>query len=225
MFTGIIEELGTVRGIDRGHRSARLTVAGQAVLADVKTGDSIAVNGVCLTVVSFDRETFRADVMAETLARTNLGELRAGDRVNLERAVRLGDRMGGHLVSGHIDSVGTLRSRREVDIAIVLEVAAPEAVLRYLVPKGSVAIDGVSLTVIDVDSQGFSVSLIPHTAGMTTLGLKQAGGRVNLEGDIIGKYVERLAAPHFLKDGSGSALKKAGGDSLTLDFLADHGFV
>jgi riboflavin synthase len=224
VFTGIIEELGTVRGIDRGPRSARLTVAGPVVLADVKIGDSVAVNGACLTVVGFDRESFRAEVMAETLARTNLGELRPGDRVNLERAARLGDRLGGHLVSGHIDGVGTIKSRQEVDIAIRLEVTAPETVLKYLVPKGSVAIDGISLTVIDVDSRGFSVSLIPHTAGMTTLGLKQTGSRVNLETDIIGKYVERLLAPSWLGDG-GETAGKAAGEGVSVDFLAEHGFV
>lgn len=219
MFTGIIEELGTVIRIDRGPRSARLAVAGPVVLSDVRIGDSIAVNGVCLTVVDFDREVFRADVMAETLDRTNLGILRPGDRVNLERAARLGDRLGGHLVSGHIDGVGTIKTRRTLDIAILYEITAPEAVSRYLVPKGSVAIDGVSLTVVEAENGWFSVSLIPHTAEMTTLGRKKAGDRVNLEADLIGKYVDRLLGPH--REETAASKQPAG---LTLDFLSEHGF-
>lgn len=215
MFTGLVEELGTLRSLERGSRSARLVLAGKTVLEGVKLGDSIAVNGVCLTVTDFSATTFSVDVMHETLERTNLGELRVGSRVNLERALRLGDRLGGHLVSGHVDGVGVIRSQKRVDIAILTEIEAPEGVLRYCIPKGSIAVDGISLTIIDVLPHGLTLSLIPHTAGMTTLGFKQAGDRVNLEGDLIGKYVERLLG------GSRQGEKKPG---LTLESLMENGF-
>lgn len=217
MFTGLVEELGRVRSIARGADSARLYIAAARVLEGTALGDSIAVNGVCLTVVDMGGDYFAADVMAETLARSNLGGLRPGQYVNLERALRLGDRLGGHLVSGHIDAVGTITALERRDIALLVTVSAPPGVLRYVIRKGSVAIDGISLTVVDVDQHSFQVSLIPHTAKVTTLGYKQVGDTVNLEADLIGKYVERL----LTGPGGEQKAKPAG---LTLDFLARHGF-
>ena len=219
MFTGIVEELGVLRSVRRGSDSARLVIGAEKILEDVRVGDSIAVNGVCLTAVSFTGREFAADVMAETLAKTNLGLLKPGDLVNLERALRLGDRLGGHLVTGHIDGVGRIKRRREQDIAVLLEIEAPPEVMRYVVKKGSVAVDGVSLTVADVGRQGFLVSLIPHTAGQTTLGAKRPGETVNLEADIIGKYVERLLS--FSHRGSEAPL----GEGISLEFLGEHGFL
>ncbi|MEW5897800.1 MAG: riboflavin synthase [Bacillota bacterium] len=215
MFTGIIEELGTLRQIVRGTASARLKIEARHVLEGTRAGDSIAVNGVCLTVTALDKNFFTADVMAETLAKTNLGQLAPGDRVNLERALRLDARLGGHLVSGHIDGVGTILRREPHDIATLLTVGAPAGVMRYIIKKGSVAIDGISLTVIDFNDSSFQVSLIPHTAALTTLGFKRPGDTVNLEADLIGKYVERL----LLQRENGCREK------LSLAFLAEHGFM
>lgn len=215
MFTGIIEELGTVRSLERGSDSCQIFIMAQKVLEDVKLGDSIAINGVCLTVTSFDREHFSADMMAETLAKTNLKDLSPGQKINLERAARLGDRMGGHLVQGHIDGVGTMVEQQKVGIAKIIRIKAPPEIMDYLVSKGSVAIDGISLTVIDVLSDSFTVSIIPHTAKMTTLGFKKTGDSVNLEADIIGRYVEKL-------------LNKSRGKNpapLSPEFLAEHGFL
>ncbi len=216
MFTGIIEELGTVMALKRGSNSSQISIQADKVLGDVKLGDSIAINGVCLTVTSFDRAHFSADMMAETLAKTNLRELNSGHRVNLERAARLGDRMGGHLVQGHVDGVGTLIEEQVVDIARVLRFRAPDEILKYTVAKGSIAIDGISLTVVDVFPDSFTVSIIPHTASLTTLGFKKPGATVNLEADIIGRYVERLLK---WKGGTKNSTK------LSSDFLAEHGFV
>lgn len=215
MFTGIIEELGTVQRLDRGSNSCQIFIQAAKVLEDVKLGDSIAINGVCLTVTSFDKEHFTADMMAETLAKTNLKDLGSGQRINLERATRLGDRMGGHLVQGHVDAVGTIVEKQKVGIASVLRIKAPEEILRYLVAKGSVAIDGISLTVVEVMPDSFTVSIIPHTSKMTTLGFKKTGDTVNLEADIIGRYVEKL-------------LKRSAGKNsaaLSSEFLAEHGFL
>lgn len=219
MFTGLVEELGVIRGISRGPDSARLKIEAKKVLEDVKTGDSIAVNGVCLTAVEFDRSYFGADVMAETLAKTNLGKLKNGDRVNLERAMRLGDRLGGHLVSGHIDGVGTITRRERHDIATLITISAPSQVMRYIIKKGSVAIDGTSLTVVDFSGGDFQVSLIPHTAHMTTLGLKNAGDTVNLEGDLVGKYIERLLSLRGAGDSQGT------GRGITMEYLLEKGFL
>lgn len=214
MFTGIVEELGTLRRSERGPISARLHIEARTVTAGVHLGDSIAVNGVCLTVAEFGARRFVADVMAETLNRTNLGELRPGDRVNLERAMRLGDRLGGHLVSGHVDGVGYIVSREPHGIALVFRIRAPEAVMRYVIEKGSVAVDGISLTVVDLDRESFRVSIIPHTAEMTTLGLKKADDRVNLEADMIAKYVEKMLG-----------VRRENGGKLDTDLLARHGFL
>jgi riboflavin synthase len=215
MFTGIIEELGTLQRLERGSNSCQIAIQAAKVLEDVKLGDSIAINGVCLTVTSFDKEHFTADMMAETLAKTNLKDLVSGQRINLERASRLGDRMGGHLVQGHVDAVGTIVELQKVDIATVLRIKAPEDILRYLVPKGSVAIDGISLTVVAVLSDGFTVSIIPHTSKMTTLGFKKTGDTVNLEADIIGRYVEKLLQR---SEGRNKSV-------LSSEFLAEHGFL
>ncbi len=183
MFTGIVEELGTFLGRDGG----RFRFAAALVIEDAEVGGSIAVNGACLTVVAVEAGRWEADVIAETLARTNLGDLAAGDYVNFERPVRLADRLAGHLVQGHVDAVGEV-----VTPAPLLRVRVEPRWRRYLVPKGSVTVDGVSLTVVDAVEDGFSVAVIPHTAEVTTLGRRRPGDRVNLEFDIIAKYVERL---------------------------------
>ena len=192
MFTGIIEEMGSVKTLQRQGGAARLTIAASTVLEDTVVGDSICVNGVCLTVVHMTPHEFSADVAVETLSVTNLGDLKTGTKVNLERALQLSARIGGHLVSGHVDAVGRIREKREEGNGWRIFFDSPESVLRYVIKKGSVAIDGISLTVADVDQSGFSIAMIPHTAKLTTLGFKSAGDRVNLEADVIGKYVERL---------------------------------
>ncbi|WP_027363612.1 riboflavin synthase [Desulfotruncus alcoholivorax] len=222
MFTGLVEEKGRLISIRRGADSAKLKVSAGVIMDGLRLGDSIAVNGVCLTVTSFSRGQFEADVMAETLAKTNLGELQPGDRVNLERALRLGDRLGGHLVSGHIDGIGTILGMEKHDIATVVTIGAPPEVMRYIIKKGSVAIDGTSLTVVDFNEGSFRVSLIPHTAQATVLGEKKPGDRVNLEGDMIGKYVERWLG--MKNENINEAGAKTGG-GLTADFLARHGFM
>lgn len=221
MFTGLVEELGVLQAIRHGADSAQLSIAASKIVEDIKIGDSIAVNGVCLTAVKFNSQGFIADVMAETLAKTSLGNLKPGDRVNLERALRLGDRLGGHLVSGHIDGVGTIARRETLDIAILITINAPPEVMRYIIKKGSVAIDGTSLTVVDFNEKSFQVSIIPHTAHETTLGFKMPGDTVNLEGDVIGKYIERLLQSREIFEGGNTTAKS----SLSLDFLAEHGFV
>ena len=194
MFTGIIEELGEVLRLDRGTDSAILHVRGPLVVGDAAHGASIAVNGICLTVVEHDTESFSVDVMAETLDRTSLGSLHPGDRVNLERAMRADGRFGGHVVQGHVDGVGTIRRRAPGDRWEVVEIALPADLTRYVVEKGSVTVDGVSLTVSAVHDDGFEVSLIPTTLALTTLGHKGVGDLVNLEVDVLAKYVERLLA-------------------------------
>lgn len=215
MFTGIVEETGTIRAIRQGAHSARLTVGAAHILPGLKIGDSVAVNGVCLTAVSIGADSFTADVMHETLNRSTLGALVPGSPVNLERAMPADGRFGGHIVSGHIDAVGTVTSTRRDDVAVWYTVEAPPDVLRYVVEKGSIAIDGISLTVAAVTDRSFSVSVIPHTASATILGGKGPGDKVNLEADIIGKYVERLLSPN------GKPAKKSG---LTMEFLAQNGF-
>jgi riboflavin synthase len=193
MFTGIVEELGTVQAVTPNEGGARLVIAAQTVLDDVVLGASIAVNGCCLTVVAFDEHSWSADAVIETLARTNLGDLVPGVRVNLERPVRLADRLGGHLVQGHVDATGTLRTREpQPDGSTLVTFDAPAEVLRYVVHKGSITVDGVSLTVAHRDDASFAVALIPHTLAVTTLGARAAGKRVNLEIDLIAKYVEQL---------------------------------
>lgn len=219
LFTGIIEELGKINKIRLGTDSARLTIEGSIILKDVKIGDSIAVNGICLTVVDYNSRFFDVDVMAETLRQTNLEELKPGGAVNLERALRVGDRLGGHVVSGHIDGVGKIIRQWREDIAVLTEIKCAGEVMKYIVKKGSIAIDGISLTVADCNDAAFQVSLIPHTAKLTTLGYKKVGDRVNLEADIIGKYVERLMNFH----GNDKGRQSPGG--LTMDDLAKNGFI
>jgi riboflavin synthase len=194
MFTGIIEEMGSVKALRHEAGAARLAVSASRVLGGTAPGDSICVNGVCLTVVNMDKSGFSADVAVETLKVTNLGELKTGTKVNLERALQLSARIGGHLVSGHVDAVGRIREKREEGNGWRIFIDAPDTVLRYVIKKGSIAIDGISLTVADVDKKGFSIAMIPHTAKLTTLGFKSSGDSVNLETDLIGKYVERLLA-------------------------------
>jgi riboflavin synthase len=210
MFTGIIEEMGSVKALRRDGSAARLTVSASIVLGGTAIGDSICVNGVCLTVVDLAKDGFSADVAVETLRVTNLGELKIGVNVNLERALQLSARIGGHLVSGHVDAVGRIREKREEGNGWRIFIDAPDAVLRYVIRKGSIAIDGISLTIADVDKSGFSIAMIPHTAKLTTLGFKAGGDSVNLETDIIGKYVERLLSGRVEGGVSLELLKKAG---------------
>lgn len=216
MFTGIVEETGTLRSLNRGSKSCVLTIQCATVLEDAKIGDSIAVNGICLTVTSLLNGAFTADVMNETLSRSALGNAKPGDPVNLERAMAVNGRFGGHIVSGHIDGTGTIREIREDDNAVWYTVSAPPEILRYVVEKGSIAIDGISLTVARVDGSSFQVSVIPHTRAVTALGQRTPGSQVNLENDIIGKYVEKLMqpAPETTESRSG----------ITMEFLAQHGF-
>lgn len=232
MFTGIVEEVGTVAGVRRGAVSAVLTVNARTVLEDVHLGDSIAVNGVCLTVTNYTRTTFSADVMHETLDRSNLGALTAGSKVNLERAMAANGRFGGHIVSGHIDGTGTVTRIRNDGNAVWYTVSAKPEILRYVVEKGSIAIDGTSLTVARVSNTGFSVSTIPHTNAVTVLSGLRPGDRVNLECDIVAKYVEKLmrtgtAASAQPPGGSGAPDAEAAaeeGGGLTMAFLAANGF-
>jgi riboflavin synthase len=192
MFTGIIEEVGEIKFIKSGEKSSVLVIKANKVLQDTKIGDSICTNGVCLTVTSINKDVFEADVMAETLRRSTLGELRKSSKVNLERAVRLQDRLGGHLVSGHIDGVGEIISIQKEDTATWFHIKVEESLLRYIVEKGSIAIDGISLTVAYVDNRSFKVSIIPHTSKETILLNRSIGDKVNIECDIIGKYIEKL---------------------------------
>ena len=192
MFTGIIEEVGHVLQINFGAASVRLTIGAEKILNDVNIGDSIAVNGTCLTVTDYNSKSFSADVMPESVRKTSLKELKIGSPVNLERALQIGSRLGGHIVNGHVDGTGIILAKKAEDNAIIVTISADKAVLHYIVKKGSVTIDGISLTVVDVNNENFSVSLIPHTASITTIGQKNKGVSVNIENDILGKYVEKL---------------------------------
>jgi riboflavin synthase len=192
MFTGIVEELGTVAGVEDLGDSIRLTIHAEHVLADASLGDSISVNGCCLTVAQRDGDTWTADVMQETLDKTSLAGVTPGDSVNLERAVTPTTRLGGHIVQGHVDGVGVVRTRTPSEHWEVVDVSMPPDLARYLVDKGSITVDGVSLTVVEAREDGFTVSLIPETLARTTLGRRQPGDRVNLEVDILAKHVEKL---------------------------------
>ena len=213
MFTGIIEEVGTIGSIRRGGKSIALEVQANRVLDGTRVGDSIAVGGVCLTVTALHEHSFTADVMPETVKRTTLNHLKPGSKINLERALRLSDRLGGHLVSGHIDGIGRIVERRREENAEWFRIDAGQEVLRYVVGKGSVAIDGISLTVVKADSRSFTISIIPLTQEVTTILQKRSGEQVNIECDIIGKYVEKLVKGE--RPGSG----------VTLEILARNGFV
>jgi riboflavin synthase len=192
MFTGIVEEMGAITALEKTLAGTRLTILASTVMGDLKIGDSVNVNGTCLTVVSRSERDFSVEVSPETLSVTTLSSFPVGMPVNLERAMKLNERIGGHLVAGHVDGVGVIRSRHQDANAIVFTIEAPPNILRYCVAKGSVTVDGISLTINDVSEKGFSVTIIPHTAKVTTLGLKQINDTVNLESDLIGKYVERL---------------------------------
>ncbi len=217
MFTGIIEELGTVKEIANENKSIKLSISCSGILVDVKLGDSIAVNGICLTVSAKGGSWFSADVMPETFKKTCIGKLNISDRVNLERALRLSDRLGGHIVSGHIDGTGIVSGRKEDENAVWLTVKASSEILRHIVMKGSVALDGTSLTVAYVDEACFKVSLIPFTAGVTTLGDRKVGDCINIECDVIGKYVEKL-----LKSPIENQSSK---EDITMDLLRENGFI
>ena len=216
MFTGIVEEMGKIVRVEKGAKSSRLTVSGDKIFSDLKLGDSVATNGVCLTVTSFSKGLFTADVMNETLKRSNLGELRQGSMVNLERAMIANGRFGGHIVSGHIDGTGVITKIEQDDIAVWYTIRADRKIMKYIIEKGSVAIDGISLTIAKVTDNDFSVSLIPHTAKETVLGYNKTGDTVNLENDVVGKYIE-----HFLSFKEEPETKSSG---ITKEFLLKAGF-
>lgn len=215
MFTGIVEEIGTVKAVQRSGTSSLIRIEAKKVLSDIHLGDSIAVNGVCLTVTDFDGSTFQADVMNETLSRSSLGSLKTGSPVNLERAMSAKGRFGGHIVSGHIDGTGTVSDIRKDGIAVWYTITASPHIMRYIIEKGSIAIDGISLTVAKVTDSSFSVSIIPHTAEQTILSQKNRGDTVNLENDMIGKYVEKLM----------KSAEPEGKSGIGMDFLAKNGFI
>jgi riboflavin synthase len=233
MFTGIIEETGTIHSITRTGEKICFTIRAKKVLEGTHTGDSIAVNGICLTVAELATSFFSADVMPEHLRRSSLSHIREGSPVNLERALRLADRLGGHLVSGHIDGTGIILSRTPEQNAILLTIQAAPDLLKYMVSKGSVALDGVSLTLAAVTAGSFTVSIIPHSARSTIIGQYRPGDTVNIDCDLIGKYVEKLlnfqAAPDGKDKGEGETAGREGDKAhpasrLTLEFLREHGF-
>lgn len=217
MFTGIVEEIGSIKQVQRGEKSSVITVSAKKVLENTQLGDSIAVNGVCLTVTNIEGGCFTADVMAETMRRTNLGSQPAGSRVNLERALLPTTRMGGHIVSGHIDGTGKITAYLKEDNATWVTVSAGDNILKYVVEKGSIAIDGISLTVAYADSKCFKVSVIPHTSQETTLLNKSIGTAVNLECDIIAKYVEKLVGFQ--------GIQSKQQDDISMQMLAENGFI
>ncbi len=215
MFTGLIEEIGYIEKIETKTISTTMQIKAKKVLDKVKVGDSIATNGACLTVVTHTDNTFTVDIMAETVRMTNIKTLRKGDPVNLERALRLSDRLGGHIVSGHIDGTGVIKEFREEENAIWVKIEASEEILKYIIKKGSITIDGISLTVAKLENETFSVSLIPLTRDDTTLASKKVGDIINLECDIVGKYVERLMGYE----------NKESKDNVTMQLLQDNGFL
>ena len=220
MFTGIIEDIGTVKAIQRGAKSVVLTIQSDKIMKDVSLGDSIAVNGVCLTATSIGKDFFTADVMPETMNRSSLGNLKAGSPVNLERAMPADGRFGGHIVSGHIDGTGIISGIDKDDNAVWYTVKTDKDILKYIVEKGSIAIDGISLTVAYAAADSFKVSVIPHTKNETTILEKKIGDTVNLENDVIGKYVERLMGTH-----NGTETSDKNSESvLNIDYLREHGF-
>ncbi|MGI6037898.1 MAG: riboflavin synthase [Limnochordia bacterium] len=211
MFTGLVEEIGTVVRWQQGADMRKLTIRGKQIMDDLKIDDSVAVNGLCLTVTERTADTFTADVMPESVRMSNLGLLQANDSVNLERAMALGDRLGGHLVTGHIDGTGIVHRIQPEGNAVLIDIHAPPEILSYVVAKGSITVDGVSLTVISCDQRSFRVGVIPHTAKQTIIGQYKPGTKVNLETDLIGKYVERF-------------LKARDPGEITIDFLKENGF-
>jgi riboflavin synthase len=218
MFTGIIEELGVVSRIKLAADSAELSIKAKKVLEETRLGDSIAVNGVCLTVIRLGIQEFTVDVMAETLTKTALAQLEPGSKVNLERALQLFSRLGGHLVSGHVDDIGTIKRITAAGIATIYEISISPSLSSFIIPKGSIALDGISLTVVQAEKDFFSVSLIPHTFAQTTLGLRKVGEQVNLETDIIGKYIASLISNSPQKS-------QTTRNNISVNFLAEHGFI
>lgn len=219
MFTGIIEEIGEILAMQRGAESMTLTVKARIILEDIKIGDSIATNGVCLTVAALGKNSFKADVMHETMNRSSLGTLKIGSRVNLERAMRADGRFGGHMVAGHIDGTGRITEIRKDDNAVWYTIAAKQEILRYIVEKGSIAIDGISLTVAEITKESFSVSIIPHTLQQTTLAERKKGDTVNLENDMVGKYIEKFMINNTQK------AAESGKSRIDGNFLMKNGFL
>lgn len=217
MFTGIIEEVGVLQEFNIGNGFGVMVIKCNDILDDTKIGDSIATNGVCLTVKEKTFYSFKAEVMGETLAKSNLGSLKVGDKLNLERALRLSDRLGGHIVSGHIDGVGKIVSVKEESDGTWFTISAPKDVLKYVIYKGSIGIDGISLTVAYVDEEVFKVSVIPHTLDNTILPHKKVNSAVNLECDLVGKYIEKLV-------GGRNASSETDTSTITMDFLKNNGF-
>lgn len=213
MFTGIIEELGTIKKMSISGHSGEITISASKVLEGTMIGDSIAVNGICLTVTSMGSDFFTADVMAETVRRSSLKGATSGDKVNLERAMAANGRFGGHIVSGHVDGTGTITNMKKEENAVWVTISADSSILKYIVEKGSVCLDGISLTVASVSSTDFKVSVIPHTGEETTLLKKKVGSLINIENDVVGKYVERLLT--FKEDKS---------TGITMDFLREYDF-
>jgi riboflavin synthase len=222
MFTGIVEELGIIRSIQHKSQDTTLEIQASEVLTDAKVGDSIAVDGACLTIRSRTPEAFTADISAETLRRTTLGERKVGEQVNLERSLRLSDRLGGHLVLGHVDEVATICAWKDEGDASLMRVTISDNTRRYITYKGSVTVDGISLTVSNISTDSFEVALIPHTKEVTTLGTKRNGARVNLEVDLIARYLETL-----LKNTEGKTgwTEQPPSETLNLSFLAKHGYI
>jgi len=216
MFTGIIEEIGTVRSIQWGSKSAMLTFKASKIIDDMKTGDSINTNGACLTVTSFNSREFSVDVMAETMRCTDLGSLKIGSKVNLERALKISDRLGGHIVSGHIDGAGTITNIKNEDNAVWITIKTNPEISKYIIQKGSVTIDGISLTVTELINESFKVSIIPQTGSQTTLLSKHTSDKVNIECDQVGKYIEKFILNQ--KD-------KSQHSSIDLEFLKENGFL
>lgn len=218
MFTGIIEGLGTIKSIHPSGQGCKMTIFSDFVLERTKIGDSIAVNGACLTAVKIDKQTFEVDVSPETLSISTLGKAKIGSTVNIERALRLSDRLDGHIVSGHIDGMGHIVGRKNVSNAIIITIGVSPGLSRYMIKKGSVAVDGVSLTINNCTEKNFDVSIIPHTAKLTTVGIKKIGEPVNIETDMIGKYVEKFIT-------KGAEGNNAPESSINMQFLAKSGFL
>ncbi len=236
MFTGIVEELGEISGRRQSKDSIALLIKGKKIMPGLQEGDSIAVNGVCLTVARISTNVCYADVMPETLRKTNLNDLKSGDKVNLERALPTEGRLGGHFVSGHIDATGEIVAQKKEGNAWLQKISAPAAVMGYLIPKGSIAVDGISLTIVELEDSCFSVSLIPHTARLTTLGFKKSGDKVNLEVDLLGKYVQKFCAEFFKDKNLQPALQfpeqagaaesgRTAGEGLTYSLLSKKGYL
>ena len=214
MFTGIVEEIGTITQIQRNAQGSTLSISASDVVSDGKVGDSIAVDGACLTMTRVDAGSFTADISAETLRRTTLGERKSGDAVNLERPLRLADRLNGHLVLGHVDDVGVVSGWKDEGDSSLMRVSAPQAVMRYVVYKGSICVDGVSLTIAKLLDDEFEIALIPHTKKVTILGRKRVGERANIEVDLLGRYIERMLTNQIQKS-----------DSIDFAFLREHGYL